>query len=70
MEVVPRHLFYESSRVQGGTTSEKLQTVYTYNKAMGATQWSNESSPEIIGIQVELGKSPIENKIRKSANYN
>ncbi len=52
MEVVPRHLFYEPSRTQGGTTSEKLQSAYTYNKAMGATQWSNESSPEIVGIQV------------------
>lgn len=52
MEVVPRHLFYEPSRVPGKATTEKLQSVYTYNKAMGATQWSNESSPEIVGIQV------------------
>ena len=29
---------------------------YTYNKAMGATKHSNESSPEIIGSQLSLVK--------------
>ena len=52
MEVVPRHLFMEPSRVSGGSTKEKIENVYAYNKAMGATRWSNESSPEIIGAQV------------------
>jgi serine/threonine protein kinase len=53
MEVVPRHLFMEPSRIQGVSTSDKIESAYTYNKAMGATEWSNESSPEIIGVQVD-----------------
>jgi hypothetical protein len=53
MEVVPRHLFMEPTRVSGSSTKEKIETVYNYNQAMGATEWSNESSPEIIGIQVQ-----------------
>ena len=56
MEVVPRHLFNEKSRTQGSTNLEKLEVVYTYNKAMGATMWSNESSPEIVGVQVRSNR--------------
>lgn len=52
MEVVPRHIFMEPSRVSGSSTKEKIESVYVYNKAMGATTWSNESSPEIISVQV------------------
>jgi len=52
MEVVPRHLFMEPSRVPGSSTKEKIENVYVYNKAMGATTWSNESSSEIISVQV------------------
>ena len=55
MQVVPRHLFIEPSRVNGNA-SEKLKTAYTYNKAIGATRVSNESSPEIIGAMLSLVK--------------
>ena len=57
MEVVPRHLFNEKSRTLGSSDLEKIEHVYAYNKAMGATQWSNESSPEIVGVQVRLGSN-------------
>ena len=56
MEVVPRHLFMESSRISGESLEDKLEYVYTYNKAMGATKQSNESAPEIIGAQLSLVK--------------
>ena len=46
MEVVPRHLFMEPSRISGDTEEEKLPYVYAYNKAMGATEFSNESCYE------------------------
>jgi len=59
MEVVPRHLFMEPSRIGGCSTKEKIEYVYAYNKAMGATQWSNESSPEIIGAQVGRGSALV-----------
>jgi hypothetical protein len=49
MEVVPRHLFASESRM---TAQGKLELIYTHNKAMPATDESNESSPEIIGVQV------------------
>lgn len=55
MEVVPRHLFMDPNRV-AGNQSQKLEAVYTYNKAMGATECSNESSPEIVGVQLSLVK--------------
>ena len=55
MEMVPRHLFMEPSRVNG-SAEEKLKNAYTYNKAMGATKTSNESSPEIIGSMLSLVK--------------
>ena len=42
----------EPSRISGESLDEKLEYVYTYNKAMGATKHSNESSPEIIGAQL------------------
>jgi serine/threonine protein kinase len=54
MEVVPRHLFFETNRIQGVSIAEKIENSYAHNKAMGATLWSNESSPEIIAVQVPI----------------
>ena len=54
MEVVPRHLFMEPSRMEGQTQEEKIKMCYRYKSAMAATKESNESSPEIIGIQLSL----------------
>jgi hypothetical protein len=52
MEVVPRHLFMESTITSGDSTSEKVVSAYTHDKPMSATPWSVESSPKIISIQV------------------
>jgi len=57
MKVVPRHLFIEVKRLQPGSQTSKeevLNTAYNYNKPMGATMNSNESSPEIIGTQLSM----------------
>ncbi len=56
MEAVPRHLFLDPGRYSGTSRQEQVKTAYTYNRAMGATADSNESSPEIIGVQLSLVK--------------
>ncbi len=50
MSVVPRHLFFEPSRVEDTFDEARIKAAYTYNKAMGATKWSNESSPEVSSL--------------------
>ena len=65
--VVPRHLFIEPSRhktqdadVARHLSQEDLINLsYTYNRAMGATKYGNESSPEIIGTQLSLVKVDV-----------
>ena len=56
MEVVPRHLFFDFTR---NNVSREIGTAmaYVHNKAMAATKSSNESSPEIIGVQLSLVKA-------------
>ncbi len=56
MEAVPRHLFIEPSRYTGSSRQQLVDTAYAHNRAMGATATSNESSPEIIGVQLSLVK--------------
>jgi len=52
MEVVPRHLFASPAFNSQLTSEGRLELIYTHDKAMTATDESNESSPEIIGVQV------------------
>ncbi len=56
MEAVPRHKFLEPSRYGQSSRQDQITLAYTHNKAMGATATTNESSPEIIGIQLSLVK--------------
>jgi hypothetical protein len=54
MEVVPRHLFMEPAKVRGTSMKKKLEAVYSFDRPMGATEWSFESAPDIIGVQVKI----------------
>ena len=57
MKIVPRHLFGDLSRFtkeKNGTMEDLVEAAYTYNNAMGATEFSNESAPEIIASQLSL----------------
>ena len=55
MGVVPRHIFFEPTR-DGVSIYEGTKLSYIHNKPMPATKYSNESSPEIIGVQLSLVK--------------
>jgi hypothetical protein len=67
MEVVPRHLFMEAALIHGKTTKEKMKFVYNYKKPMKATQWSQESAAEVIGVQVQIKNTNTRYKISLSA---
>jgi len=57
MNVVPRHVFIETKRLDRAVQSsqqEVIKAAYMYNKPIPATMKSNESSPEIIGTQLSM----------------
>ena len=54
MAVVPRHLFVEESKLVNSSQQDVVTAAYTFDKPVPTTVNSNESSPEIIGVQLSM----------------